>query len=541
MDRHVHIRCSFNPDHWVPPDSKHYSRFRNITRAALGLERLTVNSHGLFEALRDAFGAKQTDMDKYLNQKVSVIRDLFPKQLASTSPYLSDFDTKTYFNQFQVDPAQLKRAMLKVAGEGGPEVVINGDEFLSRLLQVVELDAERLDHVAYNFIIDLFAKASKGTKTDTIFQIEEDAGMLSVFGDGEWTALDDEFPRGVTWAFLKDPERCQLPTLEPPPLPPFQPEAPPPPPELPPQPRVPPVRLRPPQPQPSSVDKPITRTSPRRTSRPSDSDSDSDSNEEDSDESDDDGPQGGAHGERGKQGASEDVEAAGESGEQSDEGSESEGGGADNGGSESSSGGRPVTPSTPPTPACNEQIVRNVLAPRNLKLEELEDQDKLYRKKNFTKRDAMLATRDLARAVLGGRVAVNAVNGGAEAGVGRAPQREADAGGSATVTSILGVVTAQQATLLKIIDKQQEDAREERAGLVTTMMTNVRAMSQKQTDGMQAFARSLMQSTARHPAFRIEEQPARSTDSSRSDKKRKDPGSRFEEIGKRKTSSRQSR
>jgi hypothetical protein len=78
MDRHVHIRCSFNPDDWVPPDSTHYSRFRNIIRAALGLERLTVNSPGLFEALRDAFGAKQTDMDQYLNQKVPVIRDLFP-------------------------------------------------------------------------------------------------------------------------------------------------------------------------------------------------------------------------------------------------------------------------------------------------------------------------------------------------------------------------------------------------------------------------------------------------------------------------------
>jgi hypothetical protein len=141
MDRHVHIR-SFNPDDWVLPDSKHYPRFRNITRAALGLERLTVNSHGLFEALSDAFGAKQTDMDKYLNQKVSVIRDLFPKQLASTSPYLSDFDTKTYFNQFHVDPAQLKRAMLKVAGEGGPEVVVNGDEVRERSASEGKADGE---------------------------------------------------------------------------------------------------------------------------------------------------------------------------------------------------------------------------------------------------------------------------------------------------------------------------------------------------------------------------------------------------------------
>jgi hypothetical protein len=376
-------------------------------------------------------------------------------------------------------------------------------QFLSRLLQVVELEAERLDHVAYNFIIDLLVKAGKGTKTDTIFKIEEDAGVLSVFGDGKWRALDDEFPRGETWAFLKDPKRCQLPTLESPPLPPVQREAPPPPPELPSQPRVPPVRSRPPQPRPASVDKPTTRTSPRRTSPLSDSDSASDSSKEDSDESDDDGSQGGAHGE-GEERGGEDTGAAGESGEQSNEGSESEGGGADNGGSESSSESRPVTPpTTPSTPACNERWLANKLAVHNIKPEELGDLDKLYWKKGFTKKNSMEVIRDVVTGIMGGEVAVNAVNGGAEAGVGRAPQREADAGGSATITSILGVVTAQQAALITFMEKQQEDAKEERAGLVTTMMTNMQAMSQQQTEGMQAFARSLMQSTARHPAFRI--------------------------------------
>ena len=376
-------------------------------------------------------------------------------------------------------------------------------QFLSRLLQVVELEAERLDHVAYNFIFDLLVKAGKGTKTDIVFKIEEDAGVLSVFGDGEWRALDDEFPRGETWAFLQDPERCQLPTLESPPLPPVQPEAPPPPPELPSQPRVPPVRSRPPQPRPASVDKPTTRTSPRRSSPPSDSDSDSDSSKEDSDESDDDGSQGGAHVDGGERGG-EDTGPAGESGEQSNEGSESEGGGADNGGSESSGESRPVTPTTP---ACNEELVRTALAPHKLKLEDMEDPNRLYGKTGFTKKASAAVVCDIVRTVLRGGVAVNAVNGGAEADVGRAPEREADAGGSATITSILGVVTAQQAALLKFmekqLEKQQEDAKEERAGLVTSMMTNMQAMSQKQTDGMQAFARSLMQSTARHPAFRI--------------------------------------
>jgi hypothetical protein len=350
--------------------------------------------------------------------------------------------------------------------------------------------------VAYNFIIDILATAGEGTKTDTIFEIKEDAGVLSVFGDGEWRALDDEFPRGETWAFLKDPKRCQPPTLEPPPLSPFQPEVPPPS-----QPRVPPVR--PPQSQPSPINKPTTRTSPRRTSPPSDSDSDSDSSKEDSEASDDDGPQGGARGEGGQQGGSEDMEAAGDNGA-----SESEGGGAGDGGSESRSESGPATPPTPGRRveplARNESLVRSALASHNLKLEELEDQEKLYRKKGFTKKDSMVILRDLVRTIVRGEVVVNAVNGGARAGVGKAPQREVDAGGSAAVASIFGEVTAQQAALLRFMEKEQDNDRTERAGLVAGMMTNMQAMSQKHTDGMQAFARNLMLSPARHPTHRIE-------------------------------------
>jgi hypothetical protein len=366
--------------------------------------------------------------------------------------------------------------------------------------------------VAYNFIIDILAKAGEGTKTDTIFEIKEDAGVLSVFGDGEWRALDDEFPRGETWAFLKDPERCQPPTLEPPPLSPFQPEVPPPS-----QPQVP--LVRPPQPQPSPINKPTTRTSPRRTSPPSDSDSDSDSSEEDSEASDDDGPQGGARGEGGKRGGSEDMEAAGDNGASEGEGggagdggsksnSESEGGGAGDGGSESSSESGSATPPTPGRRveplARNESLVRSALASHNLKLKEPEDQEKLYRKKGFTKKDSMLILRDLVRTIVRGEVVVNTVNGGAGAGIGKAPQREADAGGSAAVASIFGEVTAQQAALLRFMEKEQDNNRTEMAGLVAGMMTNMQAMSQKHTDGMQAFARSLILSPARHPTHRIE-------------------------------------